>query len=336
MERNQRTMKIAKFLGSTGVVSTCGAAVLFAALCLPASAQTNYTFSEWATPSANSQPLHVVPYSSSQFFFTESAKDRIGELSTGVTPNTITEWTLPAGGLPHGIVVDATGNVVFCAYSGSYVGVLNPNATTKQLSAYIIPTPKSGSIHLDTTLSTAGTPIYFFSENLGNKVGMLDPNAQGGPAITEWAIPTLNAMPRGVSVGQGTQIYIAELAVHKIAMLDTSTNNITEWTIPAIRQVEHIHYYPSSSGSPLVYFGDLATSYVGVLDPIGNTVTLWVAPTPSADIPDVWLAGPSLVNFSERGGTKIGFLNTTLQAGTQKQLKPVTTMETPVVTGVTP
>ncbi len=321
-------MKVSKILA--------GAATLAVAMLGSAFAQSNYTISEWATPSANSQPLHVVPLSGTQFYFTESTKNRIGELNTSA--NTVQEWTLPSGSLPHGIVLDAAGNIVFCGYSGNFIGVVNPNATTSQLTAYMVPTAKSGPIHLDTMLSSTGlTPVYYFSETLANKVAMLDPNAVGGPAITEWTVPTANSLPRGVSVIPGTTlIYFAELAAHKIALLDTSTNNITEWPIPVVRQVEHIHYYPNTDGTPLIYFGDLATSYVGVLTPGLNTVTLWPAPTANADIPDVWLAGPDLMNFSERGGTKIGFLNTTLQKGTIKSIKPpVPVMETPVVTPVT-
>jgi len=288
----------------------------------------NYTLSEWATPTPSSQPLHVVVASATQFYFTESAKNRIGEVDT--TTNNVTEWVLPAQSMPHGIVLDAANNLAFCAFSGNYIGLMNIDSPTS-LTGYKIPTATSGVIHLDTQLSTEGTPEYFFSEATANKIGLLDPN----PAVatfTEWAIPTTSSTPRGISIGSadgtGTQVFFAELAVHKIGMLDTLTNTFSEWLIPGVRQVEHLHYV-----NGIVYFGDLATSQVGTLNPTTNLVSEWTAPTKTADVPDVFVVGTNFY-FSERAGNKIGYINTAGTAQT-RTVVPVQTIVAPMVTPLT-
>jgi len=300
-------------------------------LCTSAVAQ-NYTFTEWATPTLSSQPLHVAVASNTQFYFTESAKNRIGgvNLATQNGQNPITEWLLPPGSMPHSIVLDAVGNLAFCAYNGNFLGVLNPNSLPNSpFTYYMLPTAASGPIHLDTELDGVGSPEYFFSEALGNKIGLLDPTAE---TFTEWSVPTLSSTPRGVSIGAGTQVFFAELSTHKIGMLDTSTNIITEWTIPSVRQVEHLHYVNGQ-----IYFGDLATSVVGILNPNAatNNVTEWTVPTLSADVPDVYVVGTTFY-FSERAAGKIGFLDPSQQAGTLKTAKQVQTVATPVVSPATP
>jgi len=185
-----------------------------------------------------------------------------------------------------------------------------------------VPTAGAGTIHVDISGST-----YFFSEAVGNKIGLLDPVAG---QITEWLIPTAHATPRGVAVGQNGQIFVAELATHKIAMLNTGTNSITEWTLPTVRQVEHIRF----SGG-LVYFGDLGSSIIGTLNPSTNVVTAWAAPTPIAAVPDVFISS-GLINFTERSGDKIGLFNPALQQGTVRTLKPVVTSVAPQVFPINP
>lgn len=322
------TMKIEQCSRFFRSVLSCGIAMAaVAAMGQSLTAQT-YTFTEWATPTAGSQPLHVISPSATQFYFTESAKDRLGGINT--TTNAVTEWHLPTGSMPHGLVLDASGNVGFCAYGGDYIGLLN--TTTSQVTMYPVPTAAGGDIHLDTTVSGAGTPIYFYSEAPGNKIAMLDPTA--AMQVTEWVVPTAAASPRGVSIGPadgvGFQVYFAELSAHKIGMIDTTTNVITEWAIPKTRQVEHIHFVTSESGAGLVFFGDLANSYVGVLNvgtppsQIGNTETLWTAPTVTAAVPDVYVVpgADPLVYFTERNGSKIGILDTQVAQGTTVSLRP--------------
>jgi hypothetical protein len=164
---------------------------------------------------------------------------------------------------------------------------------------------------------------------------LLDPSAQ---TFTEWNVPTASSTPRGVSIGApdgaGTQVFFAELATHKIGMLDTSTNMITEWTIPGVRQVEHLHYNPVDGN---IYFGDLATSVVGILNPTlaTNNVTEWTVPTLSADIPDVYVVGTTFY-FSERAAGKIGFLDPSQQAGALKTAKQTTVSATPTISAATP
>lgn len=300
---------------------------IVAGLCGLASAQ-NYTLTEWATPTASSQPLHLAVVGSSQFYFTESAKNRIGEVDS--TTNLVTEWVLPAQSMPHGIVLDGENNLAFCAFSGNYIGLMNINKPTA-LTAYKIPTATAGVIHLDTQLSVEGTPEYFFSEANANKIGVLDPNPTVG-TFTEWTIPTAASTPRGVSIGTadgtGTQVFFAELATHKIGMIDTFTNTFSEWLIPSVRQVEHLHYV-----NGIVYFGDLATSQVGTLNPATNLVSEWTAPTKTADVPDVFVMGTNFF-FSERAGDKIGYINTQGTAQT-RTVVPVQTVVTPVVTMLT-
>jgi len=277
----------------------------------------NGSFLEWPVPTANSLPLHIVPASSSVFFFTESNKNQVAELNTSA--NVFTEWLLPDGSMPHGIVLPSANTVAFCAFNGNYVGVLN--TSTSVLTQWAVPTAGGGTIHLDISGST-----FFFSEATGNKIGLLDPVAG---QITEWLIPTANATPRGVAVGQHGEVFVAELATSKIAMLNTVTNTITEWVLPSVKQVEHLRFY-----NGLVYFGDLGSSILGALNPSTNTLIYGPAPTPNAAIPDIFVSS-GLLNFTERSGNKIGRFNPALEKGLSKVLTPVVTSVAPQLSSAT-
>jgi len=287
-----------------------------ALFCLQAGAQ-NGSFLEWSVPTAESEPLHVVPASSSVFFFTESNRNRVAELDTSA--NVFTEWVLPLGSMPHGIVLPASNTIAFCAYSGNFIGIFNVD--TSLLTEWAVPTASAGTIHLDISGST-----FFFTEALGNKIGLLDPVAG---QITEWLVPTSNSAPRGVAVGQNGEIFVAELGASKIAMLNTVTNTITEWTLPAVKQVEHLRFY-----NGLVYFGDLGSSIIGALYPKTNTVFYGPVPTPNAAIPDVFVPS-GLINFTERDGNKIGQFNPALEKGISKVVTPVVTSVAPQVSPAT-
>lgn len=292
-------------------------AIGVALFCLRAWAQ-NGSFLEWSVPTADSLPLHVVPASSSVFFFTESNKNRVAKLDTSA--NVFTEWLLPTASMPHGIVLSASNTIAFCAYNNNSVGILNTD--TSQLTVWGVPTAGAGTIHLDISGST-----YFFTEALGNKIGLLDPVAG---QITEWLIPTPGATPRGVAVGQNGEVFAAELNVSKIAMLNTVTNTITEWALPSVRQVEHLRFY-----NGLVYFGDLGSSIIGALNPKTNIVIYGPVPTPNAAIPDVFVSS-GLINFTERSGNKIGQFNPALEKGNSKLLTPVVTSVAPQVSPIVP
>lgn len=290
-------------------------AIAVALFCLQAGAQTG-SFLEWAVPTADSLPLHIVPASSTVLFFTESNKNQLGKLDTSA--NLFTEWALPVGSMPHGIVLTSGNTFAFCAYNNNFVGIFDSDAST--LTEWAVPTPGAGTIHVDISGST-----YFFSEAIGNKIGLLDPVVG---QITEWLIPTPNATPRGVAVGQNGQVFVAELNTGKIAMLNTATNTITEWALPSVKQVEHIRY----SGG-LVYYGDLGSSMIGALNPKTNVVIYGPAPTPNAAVPDIFVSA-GLVNFTERSGNKIGRFNPALQKGLSKVLVPVVTGVLPQATAV--
>src|SRR5579871_4509629 len=100
----------------TNLWKLAGVVILLGGLCGVAAAQT-YTFTEWATPSTNSQPLHIFSDGAQSYYFTESAKDRIASLNTST--NAITEWLLPSGSMPHGVEYSA-GTVYMAAFGGSY------------------------------------------------------------------------------------------------------------------------------------------------------------------------------------------------------------------------
>jgi len=277
----------------------------------PLTAQTS-TFEEWAVPTPMAFPLHLVGATNTLVYFTEPASDKVGQLDTST--GNFTEWQLPIGTQPHG-VVSSSGMMVICGINFNFLGILNPATSTG--TAYFFPTPNSGPSHLDIYGSS-----YFVSESNGNRIGLLTPSSPA--SVMEWTVPTPNSQPFGIAVGSGTQVFFIERAVQKLGMLDISTNMFTEWSLAPLKEVEHLRF---SQG--LVYFGDAQSSALAMFNPATNTLTIWTAPTTNAAIPDVFVTPSGEVNFTERFGNKIGLLNPAMGGGTTETPTPVTTMVSP-------
>ena len=85
------------------------------------SSQTVVTSTEWAIPTAGSNPIGITD-TSGNIFFTESNK--IGRLVPST--NVITEWTIPtASSNARGIATDTSGNIFFTEQGGNKIGRLS-------------------------------------------------------------------------------------------------------------------------------------------------------------------------------------------------------------------
>ena len=88
-----------------------------------------------------------------------------------------------------------------------------PDGGTGTIVEFTIPTPNAGAYDI----ALGGDGNVWFTEETGNKIGRI--TTEG--VITDYALPTANAKPRGLTAS-GTRIYFTEFAVNKIGYFDTS------------------------------------------------------------------------------------------------------------------
>ena len=216
---------------------------------------------EYAVPTAGSQPVSIVSGPDGALWFTEAAGNKVGRITT---EGTITnEYPIPTGasGLDD-IAIGPDGNPWFAESVGNKIGSIDPSGAISE-SAPLAPgsqpisvvtgpdgnawftahgTGKVGRMTLDGAVTEysagiTGRPLVitagpdgnlWFTESPGNKIGRLDP-ASGVTAET--TVPTNQSAPWEITAGPDGNVWFTERLGNKIGRI-TPDGVITEFPIP--------------------------------------------------------------------------------------------------------
>lgn len=126
-----------------------------------------------------------------------------------------TEWDLPPGARPHGLLVDRTGQVWYTGNGNGTIGQLDP-ATGKVIEHR---TPSGGDPH---TLVTDGKGIIWFTVQAGNRIGRLDTRTG---IMSEFQAA---GRPYGIALDQTGNVWFCEIGGNKLGKLDPKTGKISE------------------------------------------------------------------------------------------------------------
>jgi streptogramin lyase len=182
---------------------------------------SNNNFTEWNTPSTQSQPrnlfikqVSISGVNYTQVFFTEYAANAIARFN--VANNTLTEWHLLAGGNPVGIYVDENNDIWFTESGRDAIGRIHTN--NNNLTEWTLPgattTPgspllKPWGIYVQVvTPPNAGYTNRFvwFTETTGNMIGRLEATSN---RLTLWNLNSLGLgsfQPTDITYGSVTSI----------------------------------------------------------------------------------------------------------------------------------
>jgi streptogramin lyase len=202
---------------------------------------TNKDFTEWSTPSTQSQPrnLFVKEVSISgvnytQVFFTEYAANAIARFN--VANNTFTEWHLAPGANPVGIYVDDNNDIWFTESGRDAIGRIHtsnnnltewtlPGATTTPGSPLLTP----WGIYVQVVPNVGYTNRFvWFTETTGNMIGRLEATSN---SLTLWNLNTLPGapfQPTDITYGSVTSIpsiIFSDANANRISILWNDTDN---------------------------------------------------------------------------------------------------------------
>lgn len=195
---------------------------------------SNNNFTEWSTPTNQSQPRNLVVkqvsvsgVSVTQVFFTEYALNAIARFDVG--SNTFTEWPLPTGSRPVGIYVDENNDIWFTESGRDVIGRLH--TSTNNLTEWTLPgaTTIPGSpilkpwgiyVQVVTKPSAATNRFVWFTESSSNAIGRLEANSN---RLTLWDLNSL-----GLGSYQPTDItYGTVTSIPSIIFSDANSNRIS-------------------------------------------------------------------------------------------------------------
>jgi virginiamycin B lyase len=220
---------------------------------------------EWDVPTPNSRPHDPTMAPDGSLWYTGMESNILGRLD----PRTgqIKEFALktPASG-PHGLVADKEGNIRFTANYKDYIGKLDP--TTGKVVEYPIPDPTARGPH---------TPVFdrkgilWFTVQEGNGVGRLDP--QTG-IITLKKSLTPHSVPYGIAVNSRGIPFFCEFGTNKIASLNPTTMEITEYKLPEGSRPRRL----AITSGDKIHYTDFARGYLGLFDPATKEIKEWLSP----------------------------------------------------------
>jgi virginiamycin B lyase len=179
---------------------------------------SQFVFSEYPIPTANSGPASIVTGPDGALWFTEYNANQIGRVTTS---GAISEYRAPtASAAPNGIAAGADGAVWFAESHANQIGRIT---TSGAVTEY--PVPTAGSSPEDIAAGSDGA--LWFTESAGNKVARI---ATSG-AVTEYSVPTPGSEPWSIVAGPDLALWFTESAGKKIGRVTTS-GQLTEYPIP--------------------------------------------------------------------------------------------------------
>ena len=132
--------------------------------------------------------------------------------------------------MPSSIVTGPDGNLWFAETATNKIAMMTPGGVVTE---FTLPTPNSGPA--DLVVGNDGE--LWFSEGLTGKIGRIFIKATGtgshkpGDFDAEWATPTTNSEPAGITVGPDCNIWFTEMNSGYVGRIDES-GMITEFTLP--------------------------------------------------------------------------------------------------------
>jgi virginiamycin B lyase len=286
------------------------AAFALAGLAPSAGAQT---FTEFAIPTAASSPLDIVAGPDGNLWFTESAGNKIGRITTA---GVITEFTTASGlSTPEGIVAGPDGNLWFTERAGR-IGKIT---TSGVITEFTLPSP----VNTFPSLITVGPDgNLWFTEMGGFNIGRITTAG----VITEFPLPNGEfGQPESIVQGSDGNLWFTESNTNKIGKI-TTAGVITEYPNPdaaaALRVIT-----PGPDG--YLFFTEAQTDQLAAITTAGVFKGEATPPTPAPGLGYIGLGPDGAVWFSEQKANQLGRLSLAGGGGSFSEFAIPTPASTP-------
>jgi RHS repeat-associated protein len=208
-----------------------------------------------------------------------------GNAFTAGTPFTITVRILDAGG---NVVPGYTGTVHF--------GSSDPQAALPPDYAFTV---DDAGVHTFTvTLFTAGPQTLIAGDALNNISGQ-------AAVVNEFATPTANSGPSGITYGPDGNVWFVEANTGKIGRI-APDGTITEFALPSPGS-RPLGITTGPDGN--LWFTEFNANRIGMITPDGSTILEFILPTPNSG-PEGIVAGPDgNLWFTEYNASQIGMIS---------------------------
>ena len=169
--------------------------------------------SEWTVPTPQFA-RDPAPGPDGNIYIAVMSGNRIAKFDTRA--RTFTEWTLPEGARPHGLVVAKDGRIFYTGNGNGSIGELDP-ATGKVVSHV---TPSVGGCPHTAVIDAAGD-VWFTGQG-GGFLGKLE-RASG--KVSEFPMP---GGPYGLAIDKAGRIWVCRMGANAMGVFDPKTGKMAE------------------------------------------------------------------------------------------------------------
>jgi virginiamycin B lyase len=256
------------------------------------------------------------------------------------TVTSVTEFPVPGGYAPRGIVSAPDGNLWFTDYSSANkIGMINP--TTHAIQQFTTPTSNSWP----RSICVGPDGNVWFAEWLVNKIGVMNPTTH---VITEYPTNQGYVGPYNITTGPDGNVWFTEFGGNKLGVMNPTTHAVTWIALPTVSgatgpigitsgpdgnvwftvgnnngQIGKINPtthaitefpLPGSPGEIVtgpdgnLWFTGGVTGYVGSINPSTGVISEFATPS-SASLYGITSGPDGSVWFTENSSGKIGSIN---------------------------
>ena len=274
---------------------------------------------EFHVPTPYSAPLAVTVDEKGEVWFTESNASKLGLFDP--VNQTFKEFQVPWIGDMWGIAVDPRGAIWFTQYSGK--GNVNPGGSiiaggsgrivrfdvaTGNFAS--IPVPTNSSFPMRLRLDQAGR--VWFTEFLGNKIGMYDPSSK---LMREYQILTNSSGATDLTFDSHGNLWFSESYARQLGEFNPQNQNFTEYPLGAetASQIVSSPVGLAVDKEGNVWVADHGGNWIVKFDPATLAIVKYPTHFPPEDVYPISLVNDLLIDskgrvwFAEHGGNSVGY-----------------------------
>ena len=276
---------------------------------------------EYAVPTPNSAPLAITADKNGIVWFTESNATKLGRFDPAT--NTFKEYPVPGVGDMWGMTVDQNGYVWLAQYAGK--GSVNPGGVIvggghgrllrfdpRTENFTIVDIASEGSFPFRLVTDEAGR--IWFTELLGNKIGVYDPLSN---QLQEYPVPSYFAGPADLTFDNRGNLWFTEAYNESVAEFQPTTRSFVEYHLSTN---DPSRFISSPVGIAIgqdgnVWFADHGGNWIAEFNPVSKALRRYPTTAPSGysygiAIPNgLLIDGRGRVWFSEHWGNRIGYFD---------------------------
>ena len=229
------------------------------------------TFQEWVSPTLGQRPRDPFMHSDGTIWWAGMYGSLVGMVDPA--SGEMKEIRLDPMARPHTVLEGPDGDVWYSGNSNGTMGRIDRE--TGEIQVYPLNNPAARDPH--TAIFANDGSLWFTVQN-SNMLGRLDP-ATGDAWFTE--MPTERARPYGIRKDSQGNLWIAYRGVYKIARVNPTTREITEYESPnygkytvgdaAIRRV-------AVGEDDMIWYVDSGRGEIGRFDPKTEEFRQWPSP----------------------------------------------------------